>query len=354
MNVEIKMENALPTLKEPIKEKFLICSRIAICQDCSLYKKNGGYCTGCNTDYFNRCIKNSCFSNCNICGGGRHARVPACCGRSPLRAQWEKILNFEVQQYTPPPISIKCHMIPVIYPQIKKYRIPEKFPEIDAWVVPIHKIFDRSGKLRKGIKGNLKELLGLLSDDQKLILSTNASDDYQEILWEKGSLINYKQQGIDYWFPGHFSIYDNDSKFYQFANARRQQIHAIKTKSQFVWFRLGKNIPPEFLDPICKAPSVLISTGQMYSNHNRYILKNEVNEADRLFPKYTAFFVVGGCSYLPSLSSQRTCYQINSNWIMKGLRGCDLKGNIVKKYSKNEKNLVLMHNLKETLKNVYP
>lgn len=88
--------------------------------------------------------------------------------------------------------------------------------------------------------------------------------------------ISIKILGIDYWFPGHFSIYDNDSKIYQFMNAKRQQLHALNTQSQFVWFRLGENIPLKFLKPIQNSGSVLISTGQIYSKKNKEILQIEI------------------------------------------------------------------------------
>jgi hypothetical protein len=148
---------------------------------------------------------------------------------------------------------------------IKKYKIPEKFPGIDAWVTPIHKVAGKSGKFHSQ---DLKDYLGI-PDDRKLILSTCAPDDYQEMLWKEVKQIDYKKYNIDYWFPGHFSVYDNDSKLYQFASAKRQQAHAVLSGSQFVWFRLGENIPEEFLEPIRNATSVLISTGQMYSKHNK-------------------------------------------------------------------------------------
>jgi len=234
----------------------------------------------------------------------------------------------------------------VIYAQIEKYGIPEQFPEIDAWAVPIHKVASREGKFRSA---DLKGYLGL-PPDRKLILSTCAPDDYQEMLWEKGPQMDYKGHGIDYWFPAHFSIYDDDSKLYQFLNAKRQQLHAIWSESQFVWFRLGEHIPKEFLTPIHSAPSVLISTSQMDFKRNRFLLHKEVRIADRWFPPESAFFVVGGTKDLP-IDSERKCFEINSTWLMRGLRGHNLQ-------RQKERNLtigeVLTLNLKETLDNVDP
>lgn len=189
-----------------------------------------------------------------------------------------------------------------------------------------------------------------LPHDRKLILSTCASDDYEEMLWEKRAEIDYKQHGIDYWFPAHFSIYDDDSKLYQFASAKRQQLHAVWTESQFVWFRLGEHIPIQFLGPMHKAPSVLMSTNQMYSKRSRAILYKEVKIADSLFPAKTAFFVVGGSRALP-VTGRRDYYEINANWLMRGLRGRSLAGRMDNRLTIAQ---LLTKNLKEVLKNVHP
>jgi hypothetical protein len=229
----------------------------------------------------------------------------------------------------------------MIYAQIRDLKIPEQFPQIDVWAAPIHKVADRKGKFRSN---DLKDYLGL-PPDRKLILSTSAPDDFQETLWEKGPEMNYARHGIDYWFPAHFSIYDNDSKLYQFASAKRQQMHALWTRSQFVWFRLGEHIPVEFLTPIRKAPSVLFSTTNMRSNQNRALLRNEVKIADRWFPPQTAFFVVGGLQELP-IGRERSCYEINSIWINRGVRGYNMADKKNMRFKRPE---VLKNNLKEAL-----
>ena len=325
------------------------CPGEALCSECFWLRGNGGHCPGCDSDYQGRCLKRLCAFTCYTCSGGRHARTAGCCGR--VAASWmswhgrlRELLQYPVPDYSPEPPDIRCRLIPVIYPQIRKYNIPEKFPEIDAWAVPIHKVANRKGDFRWK---DLKERLGL-APNQKLILSTCAPDDYQEMLWEKGPQMDYKGHGIDYWFPAHFSIYDHDSKLYQFVSAKRQQLHAIWSNSQFVWFRLGEHIPVDFLTRIRNAPSVLISTSQMSWKRNRIILHEEVREADRSLPAETAFFVVGGTKDLP-ICSKRKCFEINSNWLMRGIRGHNLK-------RRKEDNLeipeVLTQNLKDTLENV--
>ena len=324
------------------------CSGRRRCGKCVWSVKNGGYCPGCDTDYQERCLKRKCVLACSICSGGKHARVPGCCGRAPAswRKEWNRLLEHRVPDYAPDPLPIKCRLIPVIYAQVKRYKIPEKFPQIDAWVVPIHKAADRQGKFRSK---DLKDYLGL-PPDRKLILSTCAPDDFEEMLWKKGSEMNYKQHGIDYWFPAHFSVYDDDSKLYQFASAKRQQLHAVWTESQFVWFRLGEHIPIEFLAPIRNAPSVLISTSQMFSKRNRAIVHKEVESADRWFPKKTAFFVVGGSKGLP-ITSGRALFEINSNWLMRALWGRNLTHRGQSKLSRGR---LLTKNLREVLESVDP
>jgi len=324
------------------------CPGEKICANCAWYKLNNGYCPGCDEDYRKRCLKRICaFTSCGSCSGGSRVDVIGCCGRAPetWRKRWNKLLEYSIHEYSPEPPSIECRLIPIIYHQIKKFRIPEKFKQIDTWAVPIRKVSNLKGDLKSS---DLKDYLGLPSD-RKLILNTCAFDNYEELLWKMGPEINYKQVGIDYWFPAHFSIYDNDSKIYQFANAKRQQLHAIWTKSQFVWFRLGEHIPKEFLAPIRKASSVLISTNQMTYKHNKEILNREVKIADRWFPPKTDFFVIGSFKKLP-ISRNRIRYQIDSNWIIKGIKGANLKGVVDKSVPKEK---VLINNLQGVLDHVY-
>jgi hypothetical protein len=252
-----------------------------------------------------------------------------------------------MSDYTPKPPEINCRLIPVIH-SIKKYRIPEHFPQIDAWAVPIHKAASKTGKLPSR---DMKDYLGI-PKCRKLILSTCAPDDFQEMLWLKVHKINFTKHGFDYWFPGHFSIYDDDSKLYHSVSAKRQQLHALLSRSQFVWFRMGENLPAKLLTPVLNAKAVLISTHQMYSEKNRDVLRIEVKRADQLFPQTTAFYLVGGRANLPQLSPSRVCYEINSSWLIRGLMRHDMKRNPIRNKAGDNKRKILIHNLKEVLDRV--
>ncbi len=337
-----------------VNPKLRECPGETLCAECFWWAHNGGQCSGCNIDYQQRCLKRVCNYNCYNCSGGRRARIPGCCGYTVVswrswRDHFKKIFEYPVADYSPAQLHIQCRLIPVIYPQIKDFKIPEQFTQIDAWAVPIHKVANRKGQFKSN---DLKDYLGL-PPDRKLILHTCAPDDYQEMLWEKGPQMEYKKHGIDYWFPGHFSVYDDDSKLYQFISTKRQQIHATWTESQFVWFRLGENIPIEFLTPIRSAPSVLISTNQMYSKRNRDIMLNEVEIADSWFLPKTSFFIVGSHRWF-HLSNERIYFEINTNWLMRALIGRDLAGQLQldKRGKLLETGIRLAHNLNEVLKNV--
>ena len=334
--------------------KLSECPGKALCVECFWWDHKGGWCPGCDEDYQNRCLKRVCNYNCYDCSGGKRARVPGCCGRIVVlqhswRDKFKKLLEYPVAPYTPAPPEVKFRLIPVIYPQIRKFKIPDKFSQIDAWAVPSHKVTDRKGQFKAG---DLKDYLSM-PNHKKLILVTCAPDDYQEMLWEKGPQMEYKKHGVDYWFPGHFSIYDDDSKLYQFVSAKRQQIHATLTRSQFVWFRLGENIPVEFLTPIRNAPAVLFSTNQMYTKRNSDILLKGGKSADSWFPPETAFFVVGSPRWL-GLSKERTCFEINTDWLMRALKGRDLAGKLQldKEGKLLETGERLEHNLNGVLKNI--
>lgn len=301
------------------------CRSSSLCRHCFWFSSNGGWCSGCDRDCHRRCLKRSCSLDCDRCSGGRHATTPGCCGRTVVkwrawRSRLEEILHHPVSSYIPAPVPIRCRLIPVIYGQVRHLRLPEQFPEIDTWAAPIHKVASRKGRFRSS---DLKDYLGLPAD-RKLILSTCAPDDFQEMLWEKGPRMAYEDHGIDFWFPAHFSIYDDDGKLYQFLNAKRQQIHAVWTRSQFVWFRLGTSIPVDFLRPIRQAPAVLVSTQQAFSRRSREIAAREVRIADRWFPPETRFFQIGDAVRLP-LSESRVRFQVNTRWLLLGLKGRDLK-----------------------------
>ncbi len=330
-------------------ERYRDCPGVELCSECFWAKKNGGFCNGCNSDYQQRCFKRTSKLDCTTCGGGSHARTFGYCGRTlKMWPEWQEglkeILETPEENYAPEPLEIKNRVIPVIWHQepLTHMKIPEEFPEIEAWAVPIYKVSNLKGEFRAD---DLKDYSNL-PKDRKLILSTYAYDNYQEMLWEKGVGMNYREHGIDYWFPGHFSIYMDDSKLYQFLSAKRQQIHAVRTKSQFVWFGLGQNIPVEFLNPIRDAASVLISTSHMDSKESRPILEKEVRKADEWFPKETSFFVVGGTHNFPPISNDRACYEINSRWLVSALKG----KNLSKRKHKVSREKLLVINLKEVLK----
>jgi hypothetical protein len=324
--------------------KFRECPGKELCVKCFWWKENGGQCPGCDDEYQKRCLKRECDYNCYECSGGGEARTPGGCGRTVAlwpawRDRFKEILEYPVADYAPPPLDIQCPLIPVIY-DVRKFRVPERFPQIDAWAVPLRRVANVKGKFRSD---DLKDYLGLPAD-RKLILDTCAFDDYEETLWEKGPEMRYREHGIDYWFPGHFSIYDDDGKLYQFISAKRQQIHAVWTESQFVWFRLGENIPIEFLSPIRRAPSVLISTNGMKPKRNKAILFNELAIADRWFPPETAFFIVGSPRWL-NFSDERKCYEINTSWLVRAISGRDMAER--RRLTREE---LLVENLKEVLK----
>lgn len=268
-----------------------------------------------------------------------HAIVPAACGRSPLRDDWAKLVLESFEPYHPEPICISTLLIPVIYGQADARHIPEEFPYIDAWAVPVHKAMNIHARFRSK---DMKDYLGL-SSGQKLILSTAGPDDFMEMLWERAETLDYREHGFDYWFPAHFSVYDNDSKFYQFFNALRQQMHARKVKSQFVWFCLGEHIPIGWLDPILDSPSVLISCQQMYSWFNRELLSREIGIADHTFPLSTAFFLLGS-GYNAQINTSRKVYEIHSGWLVRGLKGYDMKRTLRKQLSRRR---LLCRNLRD-------
>lgn len=263
------------------------------------------------------------------------------------RDRFKEILEYPLENYSPAPLNIMCRLIPVLYPEVRKYKIPEQFPQIDAWATTIRRVANLKGQFHSD---DLKDYLGLPLD-RKLILNTSAPDDYEEMLWEKGPEMKFKEHGIDYWFPGHFSIYDNDSKLYQFISAKRLQIHAAWIQSQFVWCCLSENITIKFYKSVQQAASVLVSTNDINSKQDKERLLIEMKIADDWFAPKTSFFVIGSKNLL-GLPKKRNIYTINTSWLVRARKGRDLTGKLLV----NKKNKLmptserLTNNLKEAIK----
>ncbi len=320
----LEADRPLPASWPETVDQFASCPGPALCSRCFWARGNGGLCPGCNDEYRGRCLKGDCGFNCDTCGGGRHARTPGCCGRTAValpawKERLREILETPIPKHSPGPLPIRCRLVPVIYAQLRHHRIPERFPQIDAWATPIHKLADLQGNFRSS---DLKDYLGL-PPDRKLIVSTCAPDDFQEMLWHRRDSLDYAKHGADFWFPGHFSVYDNDSKLYQYLSLKRQLIHGIQTRSQFAWFRLGDAVPLEMLEPIRESCSALFSSQQTFRRRHLAEVHAEIEIADGWFPERTAFFVVGGNSKLP-LDNGRRCYRVNSRWQLLALKGRDM------------------------------
>lgn len=273
-----------------------------------------------------------------------------CCGRIALLKHNEfiDIMQYELPHYIPQKISFNQSFIPIITSDIRKYKIPQQINEIDVWAIRLHDVMKKNGEFKTT---DLKDYYSLKECD-KLILSTSANDFLQEILWNHRLEIDFTDYNIDYWFPGHFSVYDNDSKFYQLSSLKRQQIHAFVSKSQFFWFRLSNTINIDFYSTISNIPSILISTGQMRGKQSENILINEIKVADTFFPPSTSFFFIGGYSKIPKLNRDRSIYIFSQKWAMLGNYGKDLHRNIRYEYKMDEREKLLINNLKEEMKNV--
>ena len=91
----------------------------------------------------------------------------------------------------------------------------------------------------------------------------------------------------------------------------------------------------------------------MYTKRNSDILLKGGKSADSWFPPETAFFVVGSPRWL-GLSKERTCFEINTDWLMRALKGRDLAGKLQldKEGKLLETGERLEHNLNGVLKNI--
>ena len=208
-------------------------------------------------------------------------------------------------------------------------------------MAPIHKVANRSGKF---YSKDLKDYLGL-SVNHKLILSTNAPDDYQEILWKNGAKMDFEDYGIDYWFPAHFSTCIDDSKMYQNSSIIRQIVHAKEVKSPFAWFPLSQNNFVEFREQIGRFSFVIFSTGQLRSRNDYKGLQHAILSADRLFPEEISFFFVGGRRRM-QIPQKRIYHETNSSWLIRGLNGYSLSHKFDKSISRRE---ILVNNLRSLL-----
>ena len=82
------------------------------------------------------------------------------------------------------------------------------------------------------------------------------------------------------------------------------------------------------------------------------ILKKEVTEADSFFPLDAAFFIIGGFRYLPVFNSERIFYQIDSNWLIRGLKGTDMQSVRIPKNKMTIRRL-LIRNLEDVYNGFY-
>ncbi|NHZ87028.1 MAG: hypothetical protein GWP19_14340 [Planctomycetia bacterium] len=257
-------------------------------------------------------------------------------------------MNYKIPINNSQTLSFKQTLIPIIILDIRKYKIPQQFNEIDAWAIRLHDVMKRNGEFKSK---DLKDYFSI-DKDKKLILSTSSDDQLLEVLWNRRLELAFTDYNIDYWFPGHFSVYDNDSKLYQLSSIKRQQIHAIVSKSQFNWFCLSNTINIHLFSNLKKFPSIIIYTGRMPGIQSKNILINEIQKADNFFSNDTSFFFIGGYSNIPKLKQNRVVYMLSQKWSMFTVIGMDLNRNFGNNERKFDKETLLINNLREKIKNV--
>ena len=267
--------------------------------------------------------------------------VPACCGHSPLRDAWAEAVSEWPVLLEPEEVEVECPLIPMLYEQFRDLRIPERFPQIDTWAVPVRKVLNLDGSFKAP---DMKAYLGL-PDDRKLILVNSANDRYMEMLWRHGDELDFRGHNIDYWTPAFFSVYERESRFLNLFNAFRQQIHAADTRSQFVWFFRFRWFPKPLLEPVRKAISVLISGQHSYSPRQRRAFRSEVDTADLWFPEDARIFLLADAGW-KRFPAGRRVYVINSRWIHQALKGCDMTKTKRIELSREQ---LLIKNLQEVL-----
>lgn len=248
----------------------------------------------------------------------KHARTPRSCAPDAL-TQWREIFSWPLQPHYAEALPVHCRLVPVTYGSVAKYRIPERFPSIDTWAVPVHKVMNLKCEFRSR---DLKDFLGLPAS-RRLVLSTVSPDLYVEALWRAGAKFNYKTYGMDLMFPGHYSTYDLDGPAYGVFNIRRQQIHAQLVQSPWAWFRLGAYVPLYCFDTIRHCPNILISCQRMQTQRARAFLERELAVADRFFPSTTRFWYISKARGV-NVPRAATAVFLNQRWLMTGLFGQDL------------------------------
>jgi len=270
----------------------------------------------------------------------KHRRTPGSCAPEAL-ASWKEVFSAPLRRGCPPVVPVHLHVVPVIHGNAARYRIAERFPDVDTWAVPLHKAMNLKGEVRSA---DLKDYLGL-STRHRLILSTVSPDPFLEALWRLGGSFDYRAHGVDLIFPGHFSTYDLDGPAYGVFNVRRQQIHAERVGSPWTWFRLGAYVPLRCFDAVRDHPNVLVSCQQMNTLRARALLFRELAVADWFFPPTTRFWFVSQARNVP-VPRAATSVFLNHRWLMTGLFGRDLANRPLPHMSIEE---VLVHNLRSLL-----
>lgn len=334
------MRPALQVLERDSEETEKSCPEEKPCGDCPFFFQQGGLCEGCEAEEDELCDQGHCFSYCNNCGGGGRVTVPACCGHSPLRNSWAEDVSEWPARLEPAEVDAEYPLIPMIYEQIRDLRVPERFPEIDTWAVPVSKVLNLDGTFKAD---DLKQHNGL-PDDRKLLLVNSADDRYMEMLWRHGDELDFRGHNIDYWTPAFFSIYLGDSKFNHFFNAFRQQLNAADMNSQFVWFHCVEEFPEELFDPILEAKSIILSAQNVYGERRRRMLLGAIDSVSDLMPDDAKIFLLAGGGLKRSQMNRRV-YQINSRWLQLGIWGRDLRNRPRPKFSREE---LLICNLRKT------
>jgi hypothetical protein len=100
-----------------------------------------------------------------------HASIPGCCGYMPslLKERWNKLLDLDLTLNKFESPKFNSRLIPVIH-SIRMYDIPSEFPEIDAWLTPIHKVSNRKGKF---YSQDLKDYLGYKCQSSTMYTTIN-------------------------------------------------------------------------------------------------------------------------------------------------------------------------------------